>query len=130
MALQKQQRKEKIEHFVRYGIAGAMATLTHAVCFFYLRHLEAGVVTANLTAFFIANIVSYVLMSLYVFRVSLLTMKNYVKFLMTTGSGALLVAILSHVSVTLGAADWVALLMVMVCVPVLNYILMRMFVFK
>lgn len=111
-------------------IAGVIATFIHVACFYGARNIGISVPIANVIGFLIANVGSYVMASLFVFRLGRLKFKEYRKFVLLTYIGFLFVFFASRASVMMEWPDWVALLIVIICIPVINFNLLRFVIFR
>ena len=121
---------QRYHEFIRFGLVGATNTLVHAGIVVTLMELLAPpAYVANGVAFMFANVMSYILNSRFTFKTPA-SFLGYRRFLLVSlVSLALTLAITSLVEF-LGWHYAFGLLMVIFVVPVLNYIVMKLWAFS
>lgn len=120
---------QRYHEFIRFGLVGVTNTAVHAGIVVTLMELFAPpAFAANGVAFMFANVMSYILNSRFTFRTPA-SFLGYRRFLLVSlVSLALTLAITSLVEF-LGWHYAVGLLMVIFVVPVLNYMVMKLWAF-
>lgn len=110
-----------MRRLIRFGISGGAATGVHVcVAWSIFNWVMRDSTVANVAAFVIANLVSYMLNTVWSFS-SRPTMGRFVRFASVSGAGFLIAAL---VPLAFGRQDiWLPTLAVVVCVPVLSYFL-------
>ncbi|MBA6095699.1 GtrA family protein [Pseudomonas juntendi] len=121
---------QRYYEFIRFGLVGVTNTLVHAGIVVTLMELLAPpAYVANGVAFMFANVMSYILNSRFTFKTPA-SFLGYRRFLLVSlVSLALTLAITSLVEF-LGWHYAFGLLMVIFVVPVLNYIVMKLWAFS
>ena len=114
----------------RYIIAGIIATLIHIGCFALAREHGWSITQANGGAFLIANIASYLMASFFVFQTKKLSLNQYKKFLLLASVGFVFTISVSEWITEMQWHPWLAVLIVVVCIPFINFIILRWWVFK
>lgn len=117
-------------NFVIFCVIGCANTaMNFAVVAFMIENLGSSQLTSNVTAFFIANIFSFLMNSSYNFN-SKISMANYFKFLMSSFSILIIAALISYIS-DISKINYIYnFIFILIVSPVINYIILRIFVFK
>ncbi|WP_060482514.1 GtrA family protein [Pseudomonas sp. NBRC 111119] len=120
---------QRYHEFIRFGLVGVTNTAVHAGIVVLLMEVFAPPApVANGVAFLFANVMSYMLNSRFTFRMPV-SFLGYRRFLLVSlVSLALTLAITSLVEF-LGWHYAVGLMMVIFVVPVLNYVVMKLWAF-
>ena len=119
-----------VKSFGRYIIAGIIATLIHIGCFALAREHGWSVTQANGGAFLIANIGSYLMANFFVFQTKKLSLNQYKKFLLLASVGFVFTISVSEWITEMQWHPWLAVAIVVVCIPIINFNLLRLLVFK
>lgn len=114
----------------RYIIAGIIATLIHIGCFALAREHGWSITHANGGAFLIANIASYLMANFFVFQTKKLSLNQYTKFLLLASVGLVFTISVSEWITEMQWHPWLAVAIVVVCIPFINFIILRWWVFK
>ena len=113
-----------------FGVIGVLNTLIHGgVLSFAVEVLAWGVVLAHLLAFMLANAFSYLMNSHWTFKTPL-TWARYGRFFLASLLSLALTLILAKAADGYGAHYLVGFALVVVCVPLLSFALMRFWVFS
>jgi putative flippase GtrA len=119
----------KFHEFIRFGLVGVANTVVHAGIVIAL--MEAFVppaFVANGVAFVFANLMSYVLNSRFTFKTPL-SFLGYRRFLLVSLVSLGLTLLITSVVECLGWHYSVGLIMVILLVPILNYMVMKIWAF-
>ncbi len=119
----------KFHEFIRFGLVGVANTVVHAGIVIAL--MEAFVppaFVANGVAFVFANLMSYALNSRFTFKTPL-SFLGYRRFLLVSLVSLGLTLLITSVVEYLGWHYSVGLIMVILLVPILNYMVMKIWAF-
>ncbi|WP_440812329.1 GtrA family protein [Pseudomonas syringae] len=120
---------EKYHEFIRFGLVGVANTAVHAGIVITLMELIAPpAYVANGIAFVFANLMSYALNSRFTFRTPV-SFAGYRRFLLVSMVSLGLTLLITSIVEHLGWHYGVGLIMVIFVVPVLNYLVMKMWAF-
>ncbi|WP_095048547.1 GtrA family protein [Pseudomonas sp. Irchel s3h9] len=120
----------KYHEFIRFGLVGVANTAVHAGIVIML--MEACVppaFVANGVAFFFANLMSYTLNSRFTFRLPM-SFLGYRRFLLVSLVSLALTLLITSVIEFLGWHYGVGLILAILVVPVLNYLVMKVWAFS
>ncbi|KHL76128.1 membrane protein [Pseudomonas putida] len=120
---------QRYHEFIRFGLVGVTNTAVHAGIVVALMELFAPpAFIANGIAFMFANVMSYVLNSRFTFRTAT-SLLGYRRFLLVSLVSLGLTLAITSVVEYLGWHYALGLLMVIFVVPVLNYLVMKLWAF-
>ncbi|MEN3141352.1 GtrA family protein [Ochrobactrum sp. WV_118_8] len=120
---------QRYHEFIRFGLVGVSNTAVHAAIVVALMELLAPpAFVANGVAFMFANVMSYILNSRFTFRTPL-SFRGYRRFLLISLVSLGLTLIFTSLVEYLGGHYAFGLLMVIFVVPVLNYMVMKIWAF-
>ncbi|WP_249582808.1 GtrA family protein [Pseudomonas viridiflava] len=119
----------KYHEFIRFGLVGVANTAVHAGIVIALMEVFAPpAFVANGVAFIFANLMSYALNSRFTFRTPV-SFAGYRRFLLVSLVSLALTLLITSIVEYLGWHYGIGLIMVIFVVPVLNYLVMRMWAF-
>lgn len=119
----------KYHEFIRFGLVGVANTVVHAgIVIALMEAFAPPAFVANGVAFVFANLMSYALNSRFTFRTAL-SFSGYRRFLAVSLVSLVLTLLITSAVEYLGWHYAVGLLMVILVVPVLNYIVMKLWAF-
>ena len=120
----------RYHEFIRFGLVGVANTAVHAGIVIALMELLAPpAFIANGIAFCFANVMSYLLNSRFTFRIPA-SLLGYRRFLAVSLVSLGLTLLITSVVEYLGLHYAVGLVMAIFVVPVLNYLVMKLWAFK
>lgn len=120
---------QRYHEFIRFGLVGVCNTAVHAGIVVALMELLAPpAFVANGVAFMFANVMSYILNSRFTFR-SPSSFLGYRRFLILSLVSLVLTMAVTSLVEYLGGHYTFGLLMVIFVVPVLNYMVIKIWVF-
>ncbi|MEE4140281.1 GtrA family protein [Pseudomonas viridiflava] len=119
----------KYHEFIRFGLVGVANTAVHAGIVIALMEVFAPpAFVANGVAFIFANLMSYALNSRFTFRTPA-SFAGYRRFLLVSLVSLALTLLITSIVEYLGWHYGVGLVMVIFIVPVLNYLVMKLWAF-
>ena len=119
----------KYYEFIRFGLVGVANTVVHAgIVIVLMEALAPPAFVANGVAFMFANLVSYALNSRFTFKTPISFM-GYRRFLLVSLVSLALTLLITSLVEYLGWHYGVGLIMVILVVPVLNYLVMKIWAF-
>lgn len=119
----------KYHEFIRFGLVGVANTLAHACVVIALMEAFAPpAFVANGVAFMLANLMSYVLNSRFTFSTPV-SFTGYRRFLLVSLVSLALTLLITLVAEYLGWHYGIGLVMVILIVPILNYLVMKAWAF-
>ncbi|MBA1204478.1 GtrA family protein [Pseudomonas capeferrum] len=120
---------EKYHQFIRFALVGVANTLAHALVVVALMEaLSPPAAVANGVAFVFANLMSYTLNSRFTFRMPM-SFAGYRRFLLVSLVSLALTLLITSAVEYAGLHYSIGLLMVIFVVPVLNYLVMKIWAF-
>ncbi len=122
--------REFLARLFRFGVSGGVATAVHmAVALSWLAFASPSSAIANAVAFVVANVVSYLMHTLWTFSGQLGDGRTLARFLLVSLLGVCLSAAIGGVTDKLGLAPLLGVLLVVCIVPVVTYVLHRRFTY-
>ena len=119
----------KYHEFIRFGLVGVANTMVHAgIVIALMEALAPPAFLANGVAFVFANLMSYSLNSRFTFKIPV-SFLGYRRFLLVSLVSLALTLLITLVVEYLGWHYGVGLIMVILVVPVLNYMVMKVWAF-
>ena len=119
----------KYHEFIRFGLVGVANTAVHAGIVIALMEAFAPLAfVANGVAFVFANLMSYALNSRFTFKTPV-SFLSYQRFLLVSLVSLALTLLITSLVEYLGWHYGVGLIMVILVVPVLNYLVMKIWAF-
>jgi putative flippase GtrA len=119
----------KYHEFLRFGLVGVANTGVHAVIVITLMEVFAPpAFVANGVAFFFANLMSYALNSRFTFRIPL-SFLGYRRFLFVSLVSLALTLLITSLVELIGWHYGIGLALAILVVPVLNYLVMKIWAF-
>lgn len=119
----------KYHEFIRFGLVGVANTMVHAgIVIALMEALAPPAFLANGVAFVFANLMSYSLNSRFTFKIPV-SFLGYRRFLLVSLVSLALTLLITLVVEYLGWHYGVGLIMVILVVPVLNYMFMKVWAF-
>ena len=119
----------KYHEFIRFGLVGVANTAVHAGIVIALMEAFAPLAfVANGVAFVFANLMSYALNSRFTFKTPV-SFLSYRRFLLVSLVSLALTLLITSLVEYLGWHYGVGLIMVILVVPVLNYLVMKIWAF-
>lgn len=119
----------KYHEFIRFGLVGVANTMVHAgIVIALMEALAPPAFVANGVAFVFANLMSYSLNSRFTFKTPV-SFLGYRRFLLVSLVSLALTLLVTLVVGYLGWHYGVGLIMVILVVPVLNYMVMKVWAF-
>ncbi len=119
----------KYHEFIRFGLVGVVNTGVHAgIVIAFMETLGPPAYVANGIAFMFANVMSYCLNSRFTFHTPI-SLKGYRKFLLVSLLSLTLTLAITSLAEYLGLHYGFGLMLVIFVVPVLNYLVMKMWAF-
>lgn len=119
----------KYYEFIRYGLVGVVNTAVHAgIVIALMETLVPPAYIANGIAFMFANVISYCLNSRFTFLAPI-SLKGYRKFLLVSLLSLALTLTITSLTGYVGLHYGFGLVLVIFVVPVLNYLVMKMWAF-
>jgi putative flippase GtrA len=119
----------KFHEFIRFGLVGVANTVVHAgIVIALMEALVPPAFVANGVAFVFANLMSYALNSRFTFKTPL-SFLGYRRFLLVSLVSLGLTLLITSVVEYLGWHYSVGLIMVILLVPILNYMVMKIWAF-
>lgn len=120
---------EKYHEFIRFALVGATNTAVHAgIVIMIMEVFSPPAAMANAVAFIFANMISYVLNSRFTFGTPI-SFTGYRRFLMVSLVTLVLTLLITTAVEYAGLHYGVGLAMVILIVPVLNYLVMKIWAF-
>ena len=124
-------RRAELRRVARFALVGITVAALYALLFFLFRELGLVRWAANFLAFGLAVSFQYVAQTLFTFRAALRSKGQPPKFLATIGLGLMLSTLIAAVlGPALGWPDSVSVLVVTVVLPVTNFLLFRLWVYR
>ncbi|WP_413719757.1 GtrA family protein [Silicimonas sp. MF1-12-2] len=117
---------------LRFSTTGGLVALIYVVIYLMLAS-EAGLgqFQANLIAFSLAVIFQYIVQTLWTFKASIWSAPQVFRFALTIGLGLLFSSIITSLAGPYFSwPSWLSALVVVVVLPVLNYIIFRFWVYR
>lgn len=119
----------KYHEFIRFGLAGVANTAVHAgIVIALMEAFAPPAFIANGVAFVFTNLMSYALNSRFTFRTPV-SFLGYRRFLLVSLVSLALTLLITSIVEYLGWHYGVGLVMVILVVPVLNYLVMKIWAF-
>jgi putative flippase GtrA len=119
----------KYHEFIRFGLVGVANTAVHAGIVIALMEVFAPpAFVANGVAFVFANLMSYTLNSRFTFKIPV-SFLGYRRFLLVSLVSLALTLLITSIVEYLGWHYSIGLVMVILVVPVLNYLVMKVWAF-
>lgn len=119
----------RYHEFIRFGLVGVVNTAVHAgIVIALMETFAPPAFLANGVAFLFANLMSYFLNSKFTFKAAL-SVLNYLRFLLVSLVSLVLTLLITLVAEYLGWHYGVGLILVILIVPVLNYLVMKVWAF-
>lgn len=119
----------KYHEFIRFGLVGVANTVVHAgIVIALMEALAPPAFVANGVAFVFANLMSYGLNSRFTFKTPV-SFTGYWRFLLVSLVSLALTLLITSVVEYLGWHYGVGLVMVILMVPILNYLVMKIWAF-
>jgi len=119
----------KYREFIRFGLVGVVNTGVHAgIVIALMETLAPPAYLANGIAFMFANVMSYCINSRFTFRTPI-SFKGYRRFLLVSLLSLALTLVITSLGEYLGLHYGFGLMLVIFIVPVLNYLVMKMWAF-
>lgn len=126
--------KEKSEELIRilkFALVGGSNTLINWITFIILNFIGVNYIIANIIAYCIATINSYIFNSLWVFKNKSDRIKTSIKFIILNCFGLIINTFLLYCLVDIFKIDkFIALLIVTFIVMIINYIINKLWVFR
>ncbi|MGE1084315.1 GtrA family protein [Pseudomonas shirazensis] len=121
---------ERFHEFIRFGLVGVTNTAVHAgIVIALMEILAPPAFVANGVAFCFANVMSYLLNSRFTFKMPA-SLLGYRRFLAVSLVSLGLTLLITSAVEYLGLHYSVGLVLVIFIVPVLNYLVMKLWAFK
>lgn len=119
----------KYREFIRFGLVGVVNTGVHAgIVIAFMEKLAPPAYVANGIAFMFANVISYCINSRFTFYIPI-SFKGYRRFLLVSLLSLALTLIITSLAEYFGLHYGIGLVLVIFVVPVLNYLVMKMWAF-
>lgn len=123
--------KHQVLRLVRFSIVGLTVAVIYLVLFNLLRTFEMPHVSASTIAFLAAVFVQYLLQTMWTFKREVRNRKYMSRFGIMVGLGALIAAaITKYIGPIAGLSDFQSSLVVVVVLPVFNFLIMALWVYK
>jgi putative flippase GtrA len=119
----------KYHEFIRFGLVGIVNTGVHAgIVIALMETLAPPAYVANGIAFMFANVMSYCINSRFTFRTAI-SFRGYRKFLLVSLLSLALTLAITSLAEYSGLHYGIGLVLVICVVPVLNYLVMKLWAF-
>lgn len=120
----------RYHEFMRFGLVGVANTTVHAgIVISLMEAVAPPAFVANGVAFFFANLMSYSLNSQFTFKIPM-SFLGYRRFLLVSLVSLVLTLLITSVIEYLGWHYGIGLIFAILVVPVLNYLVMKIWAFS
>lgn len=124
-------RRAELHRIVRFAIVGVAVAAVYAILFFLFREIGLARWVSSVLAFGSAVAFQYLAQTVFTFRASLNAQGQLPRFLVTIGFGLAISTLIT--SIVGPALDWpeaISVLVVTVVLPVTNFLLFRLWVYR